>query len=432
MKYLNKIIEYGLYLLVFLLPLQTRYFFKEASLNGFYFEYTSISLYAIDVLLIFLFFAVAIKQIKENKFKNKFSFFWWPVAVLDLFAFISIFFAINKSAAIYGYARLLLGIAFFFIILKANYSRYKLLLFFLFGSFIQAIIGICQFLFQKTWANPYLGWAGHSGSDLGASIIEVLNGGRWLRAYGGLDHPNVFGGLMAISLILVVCLVLEKRQKTNIKVKESLYYFFLIIFSTALFFSFSRAAITAFLVSFIILFINFLLKKDRKQFLKLLKLFSLFCVVFIILTSIYSELVISRLSQDTSAEIKSINERVSMYHISKNLIENHWLIGTGINNYGVTVEKEIQKNGPYYFYQPVHNVFVLVLVEIGLFGFLAFASFIFYTLYIAFRRLSIFNFSIISIFLIIAMLDHWLWSLHFGVLLFWLILGIILKSKRSK
>ena len=51
MKKLEKIIEYGLYLLVFLLPMQTRWIIKTGELNGGYWEYGTISLYSTDILL---------------------------------------------------------------------------------------------------------------------------------------------------------------------------------------------------------------------------------------------------------------------------------------------------------------------------------------------------------------------------------------------
>ena len=70
-KKLNKIIEYGLYLLVFLLPIQTRWIIKAGELN----EYGTISLYGTDILLIILavLFIVAkfqiLNKIQNSKFK---------------------------------------------------------------------------------------------------------------------------------------------------------------------------------------------------------------------------------------------------------------------------------------------------------------------------------------------------------------------------
>jgi len=47
LKTINKTIEYGLYLLVFLLPIQTRWIIKLGES-----EYGTVSLYGTDVLLI--------------------------------------------------------------------------------------------------------------------------------------------------------------------------------------------------------------------------------------------------------------------------------------------------------------------------------------------------------------------------------------------
>ena len=54
MKFLEKIYSSGIYLLVFLLPLQTRWIVRPGVLNGGYFEYGTISVYGTDVLLIII------------------------------------------------------------------------------------------------------------------------------------------------------------------------------------------------------------------------------------------------------------------------------------------------------------------------------------------------------------------------------------------
>ena len=50
----EKIISFGLYLLVFLLPWQTRWIIRAGEINGGYWEYGTISLYGTDVLLFLL------------------------------------------------------------------------------------------------------------------------------------------------------------------------------------------------------------------------------------------------------------------------------------------------------------------------------------------------------------------------------------------
>ena len=84
-------------------------------------------------------------------------------------------------------------------------------------------------------------------------------------------------------------------------------------------------------------------------------------------------------------------------------------------------------------YQPVHNVFLLVWAEIGIVGLLGFLGLLGYLGWSALKRFwkeeDYISLPLLLALVIIMMFDHWLWSLHFGVLWFWLILGLIVKQK---
>jgi len=111
---LEKIIEYGLYLLVFLLPLQTRWIIKLGEI-----EYWTYSLYAIDILLlaILLLFAIyAFRKREFSIFSSQFSKIWYAIIILDIFIFISIFFATDKWLSLYKYSWFLLGVGLFLLI----------------------------------------------------------------------------------------------------------------------------------------------------------------------------------------------------------------------------------------------------------------------------------------------------------------------------
>ncbi|MFH0924009.1 MAG: hypothetical protein V1825_04730 [Candidatus Falkowbacteria bacterium] len=62
LKTINKTIEYGLYLLVFLLPIQTRWIIKLGES-----EYGTVSLYGTDILLIMLIALFAVLHFKTKK-----------------------------------------------------------------------------------------------------------------------------------------------------------------------------------------------------------------------------------------------------------------------------------------------------------------------------------------------------------------------------
>ena len=445
MKNVNKIIEYGLYLLVFLLPWQTRWIIKAGELNSGYWEYGTISLYVTDILLLAvlgLFIVSSLKKQVESR-KSKVESYWWIIAGLELTIFISIFFAADKFLAIYKYGIFLLGVGLFWLIVSASYNKTKLYLSLLAGIFIQACLGIWQFLTQSSFSSKWLGVAIHRAGELGTSVIEIIATDgvteRWLRAYGGLDHPNMLGGILAIGLLLFIYQSIKKSsqlsdQKSKIY-KTILNYFLLIIFVSGLFFSFSRAAWLGFAAGLITIFILLLWRKDFKGQKKLLELVLIGGVLVFIIFSAYGDLAVTRFKAESRLEEKSYVERISSMKEAKEIIKDKWLFGAGIGNYTLEVHKREDMAKPSFYFQPAHNVFLLVWAEIGIFGMLFFVSLLYYACYSLIKNLRRDkNFNVYCICLLAAMIvmflvDHWWWSLHFGVLFFWLIMGLMLKEK---
>ncbi len=438
-SWLPKAIEYFLYLLIFLLPLQTRWIIKYEKLSGENWEYGIISLYLVDILLIVLItllisdYFLNKKALNLNKNK-KIIIVWLMAGLLELAIISSIFIAPNKLVAIFGYFKFLLGISLFGLIIYANYNFTKLIYAFLAGVFAQASLGIWQFLMQSSFQNKWLGMSLHNPAQPGTSVIGTLGqimpetfalqGERWLRAYGGLDHPNVLGGLLVIAILLLIHFFIKNpKLKTQ---KLFIFYFLLFIFLTALFFTFSRAAWLGLCASILILFLIIVYQKDEKIFKRLFEISAVSALLIIILFSQFSNLVLTRIESNTRLEIKSNQERLASYAQSFEIIKNNWFWGAGIGNYTLA-DKNIDKNAgiqnPSWHYQPVHNTFLLIFAEIGIIGLLAFIGLI---ILIA-KNIKISSTPVIFAILIIMMVDHWLWSLHFGTLLFWSVMGIIVK-----
>ena len=91
----------------------------------------------------------------------------------------------------------------------------------------------------------------------------------------------------------------------------------------------------------------------------------------------------------------------------------------------------LEKNNPgqpAYSYQPVHNVFLLVLAEIGVFGFLFFVSLFLYVFYQAIKIKDGFAVALLIALMILMMFDHYFWSLHFGMMfLFFVVWLMVIK-----
>lgn len=223
---INVIIEYNLYLLVFLLPIQTRLILRAGEINGGYLEYLTISLYGVDILLFLLLMLFVFIKFKNSTFNIRHLTFgyWYIIGALDLFIFISIFFATDIWLALYRYGLFLLGVGLFWLAASADYSRIKLIWALLAGFVCQAGLGIWQFFTQFAFGSKWLGLARHSPADLGASVIELIApdgvGERWLRAYGGLDHPNVLGGVLVIGILLILSLLIRNSKNEILNSKQ--------------------------------------------------------------------------------------------------------------------------------------------------------------------------------------------------------------------
>ncbi len=476
MKYLNKIIEYGLYLLVFLLPWQTRWIIKAGEM-----EYATYSLYGADILLVALILLFVFFKCRMN-FNNKepssgLPSVWYFIGLLDLFVFISIFFATDKWLAFYKYGWFLLGTGLFWLITSASYNKMKLFWSLLAGIFLQAGLGIYQFLSQSSFASKWLGIVMHNPAELGASVVEIFGadgiGERWLRAYGGLDHPNMLGGAVAIGLLLIISLIVPKslprrlasrrsgqadkcqnpptyakatagkNAKSNPNTKIQNIFLFLparlclavaggcfFVFVMSLFFTFSRGAWAGLLIGVLLMLFIFLIKKDFLKQRELLKIILASGVLIFVLSNLYSGLVLTRLSKDTRLEIKSNTERIESFTDAKELLKDNWLFGVGIGNYTLAL-REMKSDQPIWDYQPVHNVFLLVWAEVGILGLLGFLGFLGFLGWNLIKKGKYFGLSILTALVIMMMVDHWYWSLHFGVLWFWLVCGLILTDTDS-
>ncbi|MCX6798024.1 MAG: O-antigen ligase family protein [Candidatus Falkowbacteria bacterium] len=432
--YLKKIITYLSYLLLFLLPWQTKLILRPDFSN-----YNEIGLYAWEIILIILvllFLIYNFKIIFKAPEMKKIPVYLWLLAIWELFTFVSIFVAPDKLLALNYYFLFLLGLALFSIIKSKDLDipRPKLTLAFLLSLSFQAGLAITQFLLQTTWANKYLGLAYHNPGLAGTAVIETASG-RWLRAYGGFDHPNILGGVMLIGLLSAAHYIInlprgEREKKTEteysklrIKPWPTLFiWVFYLLGLMALYCSFSRTAWLAYGAALFILAIFYIKEKAWPNLGKLFALVILSTVLIFSLNSCFHELSFTRLTGQGRLEAKSVSERQEYLAQAATLIRSNYLLGVGRGNY----VKSLSVNNlvtPTDYPQPVHNVFILALAEIGIFGFLSFVAWLFYTIKKTSARAL--GAGIFIALIILMFFDHWLWSLPFGLVFFWLVLALV-------
>jgi len=425
-KYLAPAVEYGFYLFVFLLPWQTKIILRPAPSN-----FNEISLYLSHFILLLVLIGFFVHKLHDKKPDEKITSLWLALVGTELGVLVSFFFAPDQWLAFYFYVLFLVGISLFYILREGGAAsgydnpfldKAKVMYCFFASLFLQAGLGIYQFLSQSAPANKYLGLAAHDPGNLGTAVIEVASG-RWLRAYGGLDHPNIFGGVLALSLIAAAYLLASRtvirRRKDIVESLALFIYYFVALF--ALVFTFSRAAWLAALVGAVILLITLAFKRDAWIFGRFIVLMFFSTVMVLIAVMPYQDLCRVRLDASGRLEQKSLTERVVYMSEARQLWRQSWLTGIGVGNYSAALARTDANAKKSWEYQPVHNFFLLLGTESGPFALVFFA--IFLGLLITKNRREVFAPALFAALLVLMLFDHWLLSLPFGLIFLFLMLG---------
>lgn len=409
------------YLFLFVLPWQTIFILREIEVAGEKFQYGTIGIYFFEIIL---FFWILLNLFILKKFYHKKLLF--SVLLFAIYASLSFLWASNKPIAFYFLTPLLLGSCSFLILQKKILKFKKFTFVFISSVFLQGLLGIYQFLNQIIHSNKWLGISEHLAWQGGASVIETSSE-RFLRAYGGMPHPNILGGFLVIAILLGVGAYLKAASD------EKFWKYFLLVSSVINFFTllatFSRSALLALFFGLFLLFIYYLYNKRLFQIKNILFLITTFSLISFLFFYSFSNLLASRLDASSRLEKKSIDERLVYIREAQKIIAHQPLLGTGIGNYTETVLKN--KNAPTEIWriQPVHNIYLLIFAELGIVGF---SLFLFIVLFVICDLLNSFVkentnrviFATITLsLLILSFFDHWLWTTHSGIIIFWLLLS---------
>ncbi len=461
MNKLSKTIEYIFYLFIFLLPWQTRWIWHLGKLGNGESQYLTYSLYGTEILFWLIGILAVIYLVKnKNKELNTINY-----RVRDFYVLFFLFFLIiilgfiwggDKQAILYYLWKFFEGFLLLLFVINFKISFFNTAGAFVLAGLGQSILALYQFFTQQVFASKWLGMAAQIPAVGGTCVVES-DCFRWLRAYGSLPHPNVLGGFLAMALIFLFILLILAKHKWE----KMFLWLCLPVILAGLFFTFSKSAFLALVVG--VIFLGFFIflspaKKDKNIFTEILMI----CLITLsTLTIFYSDPLITRLQGETRLEVKSAQERIAYFEESKKLLEKNWLSGVGLGNFVLSDYMQSEIKQPSYDYQPVHNVFFLAAVELGVWGFLILVLIVAEILRRIYNYKIDYNFSLMDVFskfkiddnydlyrekfywflsttavffalLVIMIFDHYLWTLYFGIILWWLGLGLWLKQISSK
>jgi len=332
-------------------------------------------------------------DLKNLKFDRNLGFL---LMVFVLFAGISIFFSVNIENSLYAFFRFLEFFLLYILIILEILPLRWLIATFVGAVLFSSLIGIFQFIFQHSLGLKFLGESVVSNTSTAVAKLNFL-GFKLLRSYGTFAHPNIFSAYVLIALIFVYFL-----NKHEFFVKKSFYFVVLGILFLAFLLTFSKTTLVA------LLFLPFFLL--RKKFTTRLKIF-VFCLLAIVV-------ILAFISEITTLE------RLRFMAISLKLFLNK-PFGVGLANFTDEMSQfSFYKLLPWN-YQPVHNVFLLALNEIGFAGCITLILIFIYGLYESVKRKETISFALMFVLLIMGLFDHYLFSLYQGQFLFWFIMSVV-------
>jgi O-antigen ligase len=218
------------------------------------------------------------------------------------------------------------------------------------GLVFQTVIGTIQYLLRGPIGLPAeLALPAEAG---GAAIVETLSG-RILRAYGFAFHPNVLGGFLLTGLLLLLPLV--RRWQYRIA-------WWVILLGLVL--TFSRSAWLAALLTLVptAIWVGVRWREIREAILILLMGTTLICLVSVLVFAapLRTRFLLTRMETEQA----SITTRLSMYEVGIDLVRQNRFFGIGPGMFALEVSQIETRLNP----EPVHNVPLLLMVELSVFG----------------------------------------------------------------
>jgi len=354
---------------VFLLPWQTLWIYHEPFMNGIKWEYGVLGFFVTELLawvIIILFLYQYGRIIKTNMYLidkkiGKDRLFIASCLVLIIYLFLSSLWSPVPELARQQSLRITLSYLLFILFSSQYISFARVRFWFIMGSIAPSLLAIWQFLSQSTVASSLFGLAKHIASEAGTSVV-VLDNERWLRAYGPMTHPNMFGGYLVIVLWFIFLHYFSvKKNAVQEKYAEVLLMGVSVIASTALVFTFSRSA----WVSFIILMCGtmYWYKKSNLD----IRLHGLLIVFTVVFALIFSPITKTRITIGSEQEKQTIHERVQSVVGGKDIFLTSPWIGSGVGNYTARMY-QLRPTLPGWEYQPAHAVPLLLAGEVGVLG----------------------------------------------------------------
>ncbi|MDD3679570.1 MAG: O-antigen ligase family protein [Candidatus Shapirobacteria bacterium] len=392
------------------LPTQLAYFFWPdwSYFWGIKIDFLSPAIFWTDIVFIFLwlfwFLRIIFFSPKPSFKLTTNCLFWLPILITGGLFLANIW--LSAQPFLTGY-RLLRWFQFSWLVVyfKKNFSS-NLLKPLFFSLLLISFLAWGQFLGQRS-CQGFFWWLGErffNQSTLGIAKMSLF-GRLFVRPMATFSHPNSLAGFVLLSVIIFWFF------KENLKKSlGAIFYLGLAIISTVLVIAFSGAVWLALI--FGLWFFLIIRTKEIYWKIALIFLSGLFA-----LGIYYFGLV----------ESWSVLERLLLIKNAWRLIIDRPLFGWGLGNFIPAQGQIFFSRGSFNFYQPVHNLFLLVTVEAGVLG----LGIGLYWLTRLLTKINNYWRAAVLLIIFLGLFDHYWLTLQQNFLLLALVTAIALNSSKN-
>ena len=356
------------YITLILAPVHWRMVLQPRLAPAMYSDYADFLLFLPDIALLIMLTAWGFaRRVNPKPLRLGSAFMWIPLAGLTAFAFISVFSSVDPALSLYHSVRLCLLFLFYLFIVNEQISIFTIALAVGLQGMLQATVAIPQSILQRSVGLQVIGEYLLDPSWRGVSIISD-GATRILRAYGLSDHPNILGGCLAFSLLVLLTVYLRVERKISLILGIAF-----ALLSLALLMTFSRSAWLAFLTGSIFI-VWFEAKARGWAFIKSVALLFI-CTAIVLLPFIMtnSNYFGARFNAGGSfeavrSERGAVQERLFLIESANHIFSKHPLTGVGMSASPLALREEVPQLPETYNYQPPHFTLLTVGLETGMFG----------------------------------------------------------------
>jgi O-antigen ligase len=399
-------------------------------------EWRAISLYGSDVLMAALFlFALTDRRFLRIRIR---------VSDLVLLGFcIAAFISLRNTdqliVGLYQWGRLMQFVILFFYV-RYRASRWHAdasILAFVIGVCGQSILALAQYVLQHDIGLRWLGEAVLDPQMKGVAVFYDLAHVKILRAYGTLPHPNVLAAYVIVGLWALMYLYL-RHAHDDLRKHRWIWGTAGVLLLWALYATYSRTMIAVGGIGTgALLAVVFSRPADRWPNIAVVRrrarhLILTAAIASAVFAGLFWRQIAARAHISPGEEAVSLRvyyARQALDSGSSGFLNLNWT-GVGIGDFTTWLERTDPGHPPW-MYQPAHNLYLLIYSETGIVGigfFLVWLALIMRQAIGNTARPLLVRWGLVMVlasFLIIALFDHFFWTLQQGRILWWMILATV-------